>query len=77
MPELFSCRPSYPGSPLRPHKKSVYNKDKLEEVYREPATFNKYVNPGSGVHFEERCVAVHGIHPSDPRITEADKLSVV
>ncbi len=40
-------------------------------------TFNKYVNPGSGVHFEERCVAVHGIHPSDPRITEADKLAVV
>ena len=40
-------------------------------------TFNKYVNPGSGVHFKERCVAVHGIHPSDPRITEADKLAVV
>ena len=61
----------------RPYKKTIYTKDKLREVYREPVTFNKYVNPGRGVHFEEHCVAVHGIHPSDPRITGADKLSVV
>eukprot|EP00956_Cyclotella_meneghiniana_P034425 scaffold104733_cov38-Cyclotella_meneghiniana.AAC.2 len=61
----------------RPYKKSIYSKDTLEEVYREPETFNKYVNPGRGVHFEEHCVAVHGLHPSDPRITGADKLTVV
>ena len=46
-------------------------------MYREPVTFNRYVNPGRGVHFEEQCVAVHGIHPSDPRIVEADPMTVV
>ena len=61
----------------RPAKKTIYSKDKLRHVYREPVTFNKYVNPGRGVHFEESCVAVHGIQPSDPRITHADKINVV
>ena len=61
----------------RPTKKTVFNKDEVHEVYREPNTFNRYINPGRGVHFEEQCLAVHGIHPSDPRITQADKISVV
>jgi hypothetical protein len=51
--------------------------DCLRNVYREPETFNRYVNPGEGVWFEEATVAVHGIHPSDSRITGADKIGVV
>eukprot|EP00956_Cyclotella_meneghiniana_P022924 scaffold43919_cov42-Cyclotella_meneghiniana.AAC.1 len=47
------------------------------EIGGEYAGIIQYVNPGSGVHFEEQCVAVHGIHPSDPRIIGADKMSVV
>eukprot|EP00956_Cyclotella_meneghiniana_P013939 scaffold20501_cov80-Cyclotella_meneghiniana.AAC.1 len=61
----------------RPFKETITTRDTLTEVFREPVTFNRYVNPGSGVHFEEQCVAVHGIHPSDPRIVGADKMSVV
>ena len=39
--------------------------------------FNRYVDPGSGVHFEEQCVAVHGIHSSDHCIIGANKMDVV
>ena len=52
-------------------------KDIAEHIYREPNTFNMYVNPGRGVFFEESAVAVHGIHPSDPRIVNASEMRIV
>ena len=61
---------------LQPTGKSTTN-DTLGAVYREPITFNRYVNSGEGVWFEEHHVACHGIHPSDPRILNADKMDKV
>ncbi len=61
----------------RPNKSTIFRSDEIHEVYREPVTFNRYVNPGSGVHFEEQCKAVHGIQNSDPCIVCTDKMELV
>ena len=61
----------------RPHKSTIFRSDEVNEVYREPVMFSRYVNPGSGVHFEEQCVAVHGIHSLDPCIVGTNKIDVV
>ena len=39
--------------------------------------FNKYVNPGDNVIWDDRSFAVHGLHAYDSRIQDADDIETV
>ena len=48
----------------------------VEEKRALDSGFNKYINPGS-CYWDDNCIAVHGIQPSDVRITSADGIDKV
>jgi hypothetical protein len=51
--------------------------DKAEDC-RHGCTFNRYVQPGCNPEYwDQRSIDVHGILPTDPRITGADKMRIV
>jgi hypothetical protein len=51
--------------------------DKAEDC-RRGCTFNRYVQPGCAPEYwDQRSIDVHGILPTDPRITGADKMRIV
>jgi hypothetical protein len=74
---LRNCEPRELGCLNLEPKGNSPTKDILHVVYCEPETFNRYVNLGEVVWFEEDTVAVHGICPSDSRITGADNIDIV
>ena len=51
--------------------------DKAEDC-RHGCTFNRYVQPGCAPEYwDQRSIDVHGILPTDPRITGADEMRIV
>ena len=50
--------------------------DTATEVERIPITFNSYVKPWTDV-WDQNCIDVHQIHPTDERITSADSIDHV
>ena len=51
--------------------------DKLEDLYKNPTTFNEYVNPGENAIWDEYCTGIHGIRATDDRIKNADGIKAV
>lgn len=52
--------------------------DSAQNIVRNPTTFNEYVNPESEMEWEDNpTVLTHGLTAADPRIANADRISVV
>ena len=44
--------------------------DTASNIQREPATFNKYINPGEDAVWNEYLYRIHRLSPTHPRIVE-------
>ena len=58
-------------------KRGSATKDEAVLVKRDDWTFNEFVNPDSDIDWDEKCVAVHGLHPEHAMIRNAEGIDVV